>query len=208
MLLAKLFTQAANLLVLDEPTNDLDMDTLAVLEHLLAEFDGSILLVSHDRTFIDNVVTSTLVFQGNGEISEYAGGYSDWLLQRKDPQVLPAGTSSKSASVKQVTGKPERAGTFAKNTGDNESRLLPDKQAKKAGKAKLSYKLKLELEKLPDRVDVLEAEIQELQYAINTPDFYQQAHETVSQHLNTLADKQNLLEQLMTRWLELEELQE
>jgi ATP-binding cassette subfamily F protein uup len=87
LLLAKLFTKPANVLVMDEPTNDLDLETLELLEELLLEFEGTLLLVSHDRQFVDNVVTSTLVFEGQGAVNEYVGGYADWLRQRGKPAV-------------------------------------------------------------------------------------------------------------------------
>jgi ABC transport system ATP-binding/permease protein len=88
LLLAKLFTQPSNVLVLDEPTNDLDIETLELLEELLFEFSGTMLIVSHDRAFLNNVVTSTLVFEGSGQVTEYAGGYDDWLIQRPKPDVI------------------------------------------------------------------------------------------------------------------------
>src|SRR5256885_8801920 len=90
LLLAKIFTQPANIMVLDEPTNDLDVDTLELLEELLSEYEGTLLLVSHDRAFLDNVVTSTLVFEGEGRVGEYVGGYDDWLRQRQERPVTRA----------------------------------------------------------------------------------------------------------------------
>ena len=182
LLLARLFTQPANILVLDEPTNDLDMDTLDVLEGLLADFDGSILLVSHDRTFIDSVVTSTLVFEGKGKVKEYAGGYSDWLIQRPE-QVIE------------------------KKIGKKNAPKVTDTVASKPARKKLSHKLQRELEQLPDKVDALEAEIEQLQQQIATPGFYEQAHEVVNGLLTHLAEKETLLENLMERWLALEEQQ-
>ncbi|WP_020409415.1 ATP-binding cassette domain-containing protein [Hahella ganghwensis] len=191
LLLAKLFTQPANILVLDEPTNDLDMDTLDLLEELLGNFKGSIILVSHDRTFLDNVVTSSLVFEGDGRVVEYAGGYSDWLLQRPEAQ------SAKAA--KEKASKPESA----KPSGNSD-----EKKDKGAGqKKKLSYKLQRELEQLPSLVEDLEKLVAELQAEVSAPEFYEKPHETVAERLALLESREKDLEQLMERWLELEEMQ-
>jgi ATP-binding cassette subfamily F protein uup len=131
LLLARLFTRSFNLLVLDEPTNDLDIETLDLLEELLMEFSGTLLVVSHDRAFLDNVVTSTFVFEGGGVVSEYAGGHSDWLRQRKPVPLAPA-----------------------------PKRVAPAPAAKPAApkKRKLSLKERAELAELPDRIDALEKE--------------------------------------------------
>ncbi len=192
LLLAKLFTQPANILVLDEPTNDLDMDTLDVLEDLLAKFDGSILLVSHDRSFMDNVVTSTLVFEGNGRITEYAGGYSDWLVQRKPPI---------NASAKKPGARLDAAPQKSNKPKDSTEKTRNDQ-----GKKKLSYKLQRELEQIPQQVDALEAEIAALQEEANRPGFYEQDHAVVNEKLLSLTQKEQALETLMERWLELEEM--
>ena len=129
LLLARLFTRSFNLLVLDEPTNDLDIETLDLLEELLLEFSGTLLLVSHDRAFLDNVVTSTLVFEGGGRVGEYAGGYTDWVRQRK-PVAAPS-------AAKKPTPPPTPT---------------PAKQKPR----KLSMKESAELAALPDRIDALE----------------------------------------------------
>ena len=140
LLLARLFTRTFNLLVLDEPTNDLDIETLDLLEELLLDFSGTLLLVSHDRAFLDNIVTSTLVFEGNGRITEYAGGYSDWVRQRTVP--APPAPSS--------PAQPK----------------APIPTAPRASKPKkLSFKETSELAVLPDRIDALEREREQL-YAI------------------------------------------
>ncbi|MDX2057851.1 MAG: ATP-binding cassette domain-containing protein, partial [Gemmatimonadales bacterium] len=131
LMLARLFTRPFNLLALDEPTNDLDIETLDLLEDLLLEFSGTLLVASHDRDFLDNVVTSTLVFEGNGRIGEYVGGYSDWVRQR------PAGPP------KPAPKRPEPEPTPA---------------AKPARKRKLSFKETRELAELPERIDALERE--------------------------------------------------
>jgi ATP-binding cassette subfamily F protein uup len=177
LMLARLFTQPANLLVMDEPTNDLDVETLELLEELLAEYSGTLLLVSHDRAFLDNVVTSTLVFEGDGRIGEYVGGYADWLRQR-----AVAKPEAKPAAPKQV----------------------PAKAAEPAKRRKLSYKEQRELETLPDRIEALETEQQALQAQISQPSFYQQDNETVSATLARCEELEQELEQCLERWEALE----
>src|SRR6476661_1484047 len=141
LLLARLFTRRFNLLVLDEPTNDLDIETLDLLEELLLDFSGTLLLVSHDRDFLDHVVTSTLVFEGNGHVAEYAGGYSDWVRQRPVPAAPPA---------------PKKAASTA-----------PQRANKSASKPrKLSFKETAELAELPDRIDAMETERERLQLSL------------------------------------------
>jgi len=216
LLLAKLFTQPANFLVLDEPTNDLDMDTLDVLEQLLLNFDGSIILVSHDRTFIDNVVSSTLVFEGDGVITEYAGGYSDWLLQRTDSvssarqkghQAAGSISSLDKGDIGNHGVSGNRGGSgkkgHSRNKGDSNFKDMPTKSVKK----KLSYKLQREYDGLPARLEYLELEIAALQKEVATPEFYQQSHEFVSERLSLLTQGESELDALMERWLELEEMQ-
>jgi ATP-binding cassette subfamily F protein uup len=179
-LLARLFSQPCNVLVMDEPTNDLDMETLELLEELLANFEGTLILVSHDRTFLDNVVTSTLVFEGEGKIGDYVGGYSDWLEQ-----------SSKPAEIKAAAPA-------------NVDKAEPLKAS--APKKKLSYKEQRELENLPGQIEALETRQAELNGQINAADFYKQDAETVKK---LLADAQNLeseLEAAYQRWNELDAL--
>jgi len=181
LLLARLFTKPANLLVLDEPTNDLDVETLELLEELLMDFTGTLLLVSHDRAFLDNVVTSTLVFEGEGRIGEYVGGYSDWLRQRK--AAVPAAASS---------GKPK-------------PKPQPATSAPAAGKPKkLSYKDQRELDALPARIESLEAEQSELQAVTSDPDFYRQEPDTITANLARLEALSAELETCYARWEELE----
>ena len=152
LLLAKIFTQSANMLVLDEPTNDLDVETLELLEDLLADYQGTLLLVSHDRTFLDNVVTSTLVFEGEGKIGEYAGGYEDWKRQRLAAPLreLPKHTRVPRAVAAAVVEKT-----------NNKNR-------------RLSYKEQRELEGLPEKIEALEAEQSELHRLMGDGDFYRQ----------------------------------
>jgi ATP-binding cassette subfamily F protein uup len=178
LLLARLFARPANLLVMDEPTNDLDVETLELLEELLMSFSGTLLLVSHDREFLDNVVTSTLVFEGDGIIGEYVGGYSDWLRQQP-PAAQAAG--------KQPAAKPATS------------------RDKSVGKRnKLSYKTQRELDALPGQIEALETEQAELQQAVSDPGFYQQAQETVKTALARLEAVNGELETCYARWEALE----
>jgi ATP-binding cassette subfamily F protein uup len=185
VMLAKLFSQPSNLLILDEPTNDLDVETLELLEEILTEYQGTLLLVSHDRQFLDNIVTSTLVFEGEGEINEYVGGYNDWLRQRPVKDVAaPAKVEVRTESVEKTAEKPKRA------------------------TAKLSYKLQRELDALPDELEAAEAAVEAQQSVCSAADFYQGAHETVAAELAKLAELEQRLEALMERWVELEAMQE
>jgi len=178
LLLARLFARPANLLVMDEPTNDLDVETLELLEELLMGFSGTLLLVSHDREFLDNVVTSTLVFEGDGRIGEYVGGYSDWLRQQQP--------------VAQAAGKRQAA----------KPAITRDKSAGKPNK--LSYKDQRELDALPGQIEALETEQDELQQAVSDPGFYQQAQETVKAALARLEAVNGELETCYERWEALE----
>ena len=187
VMLAKLFSQPANMLVLDEPTNDLDIETLELLEEILLEYQGTLLLVSHDRAFLDNVVTSTLVFEGGGRIQEYVGGYHDWLRQRPEPV-----TEKPQKMKKEQTGKVVQSASPA---------------AVEPAKKKLSYKLQRELDMLPGQLEQLEAEIEALHEETGAADFYSQDHEHVTSRLSTLQAKEAELEQLMERWVELEAMQ-
>jgi ATP-binding cassette subfamily F protein uup len=174
LLLARLFSQPANLLVMDEPTNDLDIETLELLEELLTEYNGTLLLVSHDRAFLDNVVTSTLVFEGNGKIEEYVGGYNDWLRQKKSP--------ASAAPIQKVTAeKPKQ--TTAK---------------------KLSFNDQNELAKLPKLLETLEAEQKELQDLISNPEFYQKDPKIVAETLAALAALEDKIQTAYARWEALE----
>jgi ATP-binding cassette subfamily F protein uup len=178
LLLAKLFSKPSNLLVLDEPTNDLDMDTLDLLEERLLEYAGTVLLVSHDRAFLDRVVTASLVFEGNASVNEYVGGYSDWLRQRKaEPQTYKK-------DVKR-TDKP------AKNTTHPQ---------------KLSYKDQRELEQLPQQIEKLESIIDCLHQRMAEPDFYQRSGEEIATEKQQLADTEAELQRCYRRWEELEQI--
>src|SRR5215471_389073 len=152
LLLAKIFTQSANMLVLDEPTNDLDVETLELLENLLADYQGTLLLVTHDRTFLDNVVTSTLVFEGAGKVTEYAGGYEDWERQSK--------AAERSITLKPTSNRPAAPTSVNQKRGNIKRRL--------------SYHEQRELEALPGKIEALEAEQAELHARMGDGDFYRQ----------------------------------
>ncbi len=180
VILAKLFTRPANLLVLDEPTNDLDIETLEVLEQKLCDYTGTLLVVSHDREFLDNVVTSTVVFEENGRVQEYVGGYSDW--QKQGHQLAE-------------TDSPEIA--------EAKRREANSRRKNKASK-KLSYNDQRELDRLPLEIESAESSITALQAEITEPDFYAQDDELVQQRLQQLKDLETSLEALVQRWGELE----
>ncbi|MES9811433.1 MAG: ATP-binding cassette domain-containing protein [Candidatus Thiodiazotropha sp.] len=182
LLLAKLFTKPANVLVLDEPTNDLDVETLELLEELLSDYPGTLLLVSHDREFLDNAVTSCLVFEGEGRVAEYVGGFSDWEAHARARQ--PAESKPKSGSgVKSV---PER----------------PKKKSEK-----LSYKDQRELDALPQRIEALEARLDELQTSLGDPDLYRTQGERVAELQQQMSVVQLELDQAYERWETLESMQ-
>jgi ABC transport system ATP-binding/permease protein len=180
LLLAKIFTRSANMIVLDEPTNDLDVETLELLEDLLADYEGTLLLVSHDRTFLDNVVTSTLVFEGRGKVGEYAGGYEDWERQRGSSLTMPP----KRART------PPRA-TFADGERGN-------------GTRKLSHKEQRELEALPAKIEALEAEQAQLHRMMAGAEFYRQPSDKIAVTMERLQALTNELEACYARWESLE----
>ena len=180
LLLARLFTQPANLLILDEPTNDLDIETLEVLEDLLLEYEGTLLLVSHDRAFLNNIVTSTYVLDDSGNVTEYIGGYDDWHKLILDSK--PASNDSKPVSAKQAS---------------------PNAGAKSAPR-KLSYNEKRELEALPKQIEALEAEQHELNRKMESPEFYQQDGAVITRAVERLEQIQKELSQAYERWGELD----
>ncbi len=184
LLLARLFTQPCNMMVLDEPTNDLDVDTLELLEELLSEYDGTLLLVSHDRAFLDNVVTSTLVFEGDGRVGEYVGGYEDWMRQRGNVSV---------ADAKRPPSSPKTSEPAAAKS---------DRAA--GAKRKLSYKEQRELESLPARIQALEAEQAVLSARASDSGFYQQDRAAITDTLNRMQELKSALETAYARWEELE----
>ncbi|MFT5722716.1 MAG: ATP-binding cassette subfamily F protein uup [Motiliproteus sp.] len=190
LLLARLFSKSANILVLDEPTNDLDLESLELLEEVLSEFKGTVLLVSHDRAFLDNVVTSTLVFNRNGSISEFVGGYEDWIRQGG---VLPR------SEMPQITDADADAAGV-----EEEPLAQPQPEVGKPAPKKLSYKLQRELDLFPERLETLESQLLALQQEVAGVEFYQLAIEVVTERLAAVESCEQELEQAMERWVELE----
>ena len=185
LLLARLFLKPSNLLILDEPTNDLDVETLELLEELVDGYQGTVMLVSHDRQFVDNTVTECWIFEGNGEIGAFVGGYHDAQLQRA------AYKQTKSSTAKPSSGA-------AKPAEKNE--------APKRSAGKLSYNLTRELEQLPQQLEQLETRIGELQAKMSHPDFFSQPHDKTQPVLDALAQTEQELEVAFGRWEELEAL--
>ena len=179
VILAKLFTRPANLLVLDEPTNDLDVETLEALEERLAEYDGTLLVVSHDRYFLDAIVTSTLVFENDGQVRRHAGGYSDWLERHRALAVVDTPHDAE-----------------ARDSRDTRQRSAP---------RKLSYMLQRELDGLPDLIAQLEQKVAELRAVVNEPEFYRRPHREVQESLDALRQAEREVEAAVDRWGELEE---
>lgn len=186
LLLARLFTKPSNVLVLDEPTNDLDMETLEVLEEQLLEYSGTILLVSHDRAFLNNVVTSALVFEADGVVTEYAGGYDDWINQR--PEQDDKKGSGKGGSIR------KRA-----------SKKVPKKEDRPR---KLTFKERGELERLPARIEELEQERNSIYEQMSSPEFYRGDGGKISQTQARLEELERELDAAYDRWEELESLRE
>jgi ATP-binding cassette subfamily F protein uup len=182
LLLARLFTRPANVLVLDEPTNDLDLETLELLEAQLLDWPGTLLLVSHDRTFLDNIVTSTIGFEGNARVDEYVGGYTDWLRQRPSPLATPAPNGPATPRV------PTTAAAAPPTTE----------------KKRLSYHEQRELERLPAQIEALEAEQQALESRIASPDFYREPAKEIEPTLARLESVRAELTTVYTRWDELD----
>jgi ATP-binding cassette subfamily F protein uup len=182
LLLAKLFTKPSNVLVLDEPTNDLDIETLDLLEELLMEYAGTVLLVSHDRAFINDVVTSTLALEGEGRVIEYVGGYDDWLRQSRRKNQAPAAAPAKAV----------------------EKREAPRPQPAKA--RKLTFKEQKELDELPELIAKLEAEQEKILAAMSDPDLYRKNGAKVSEYTARLEALKKELAKAYARWEELEAL--
>ncbi|MBS0591740.1 MAG: ATP-binding cassette domain-containing protein [Proteobacteria bacterium] len=196
LLLAKLFAQPSNLLVMDEPTNDLDVETLELLEELLAAYQGTLLLVSHDREFIDNVVTSTLVLEGDGRVGDYVGGFSDWLRQK------PSSASNIFARPSRENGNPVLASEKKEQAPDPRLREN-DAQAQKP-KRKLSFKDARELDQLPARIETLETEIAIRTTAMSDPAFFKQDNAARIAATDELARRQAELDHAYARWQALE----
>jgi ATP-binding cassette subfamily F protein uup len=179
LLLAKLFAQPSNLVILDEPTNDLDMDTLDLLQEVLGEYDGTVLIVSHDRDFLDRLTTSVIAVEGEGRVAEYPGGYSDYLVQRPAPQKAEAKTAPRGAAE----ARPARV------------------------EPKLSGKEAKELSDLPGKIAALEKDIATIEGALHDPDFYARDVDKFKKASDLLSAKKQALESAELRWLELEEKQ-
>lgn len=188
LLLARLFTKPANVLVMDEPTNDLDAETLDLLENLLVEYDGTLIVVSHDRDFLDNVVTGTLVFEGEGRINEYVGGYSDWMAEKE---------KAAKASLEGTGGSPVRS-----DDGRPGRTSLPATSKPK----KLTNKERAELEALPARIEALETEQAELVAKLGDPDFYKNEAAKFAAVKARLDEVESEHAAAFTRWEELESL--
>ena len=191
VLLAKLFSKPANLLVLDEPTNDLDVETLELLEDILCDYTGTLLLVSHDRAFLNNIVSSVIAFEGRGNVLEYVGGYDDWIRQggkwtRADELSLETEKTSKNETI---------------STAPVEARISVKSK-------KLSYKLQKEFDELPQKIEQLEHQLAQLQVVTSSGDFYSQPGGIVEQKLQELAQLQQQLEDCFERWAELEDMQQ
>ena len=186
LLLAKLFAQPSNLLVMDEPTNDLDVETLELLEELLGDYTGTLLLVSHDRDFLDNVVTSTLVLEGEGRVGDYVGGYTDSLRQRPPPAQNGMAVASATAVP---AAKPVAAAAVAEAA---------------PARRKLSFKDARELEQLPAKIEQLERDVEGLTGAMNDPAFYTRSSAEVTAHTQQLARVQAELDAAYARWEELD----
>jgi ATP-binding cassette subfamily F protein uup len=187
LLLARLFLRPSNLLILDEPTNDLDIETLELLEEVVANYAGTVILVSHDRDFVNNCVSSCLYFDGTGHITQIVGGYDDVdeYLAYKDKQ-------------RQAMAKP-----IVKEEKNKVAAVVVKTEA--VSKKKLSFKDKRELEELPGQIDTLENLIDELQQQVNQGDFFSQAQELSNKILNQLAQSESKLEVAYARWQELDE---
>jgi ATP-binding cassette subfamily F protein uup len=196
ILLAKLFAKPANVIVLDEPTNDLDTETLELLEQRLVEYQGTVLLVSHDRTFLNNVVTSTIVFE-DGNVREYAGGYDDWMRQRAaaagSPLVNATGSGGGPRAPATPAAEPESKSTTARAS---------------TAKRRLKFQEKQELATLPGTIERLEAAIAELQQLLAQPGFYQQPGDTIAREQARLKQSETELSTAYARWEELEALAE
>ncbi|MDN6318867.1 MAG: ATP-binding cassette domain-containing protein [Marinobacter sp.] len=191
LLLAKLFSKPANILVLDEPTNDLDVETLELLEEQLSEFAGTVIVISHDREFLDNVVTETVFLDGTGSVLEYVGGYSDW---RRQGGFFPAEASG---------ARPDRHDKAAKPT-KAQPEVQESASANKPKPAKLSYKLKLELEQLPGQIEELEKEVASIKERVSSAEFYSGSPDDIAATLAEMEQKEGHLEKVIERWMELE----
>ncbi|MEZ6146980.1 MAG: ATP-binding cassette domain-containing protein [Planctomycetaceae bacterium] len=180
LLLARIFKRPSNVMVLDEPTNDLDTETLELLEELVADYSGTLLLVSHDRAFLNNVVTSTLAFEGDGVVKEYDGGYDDYVRQRGEQSAVHSEPDPPTTKVERTTASPDRK------------------------PAKLSFKEQKELEALPEQIHELEQEVAELHEQMASPTFFKQEGSVIADVNARLQELNSQLETLFARWETLE----
>lgn len=183
LLLARLFLKPSNLLILDEPTNDLDVETLELLEELIDGYQGTVMLVSHDRQFVDNTVTECWIFEGGGRIGQYVGGYHDARGQQSSSQAFKT-----QASKKEVEAPAAKSDTVKRVAN------------------KLSYNLQRELEQLPQKLETLEAELEALQAQVADSSFFSQPHDRTQKVLAELATAEQALEEAFARWESLEAL--
>jgi ATP-binding cassette subfamily F protein uup len=200
LMLARLFARPANVLVLDEPTNDLDIETLELLEELIADFAGTVLLVSHDRAFLDNIVTSTIAFEGEGRVVEYVGGWADYQRQRERPRP----ERDRGGRPRHGYGEPRRrvaeAGDPASaETSRHSSRTSPGRWRK------LSFNEQREYDALPERIAALEDEQRRLTDESESPEFYKTGADHIRDVLARITSVGEDLETALARWLELEE---
>jgi ATP-binding cassette subfamily F protein uup len=190
LLLARLFAHPANLLVVDEPTNDLDIETLELLEDLLLEYSGTLLLVSHDRAFLNNLVTSTLILDQNGRVREYVGGYDDWQRQKQvENGELSEEKKSKSLEATRKGGEKVEAAAQKKQSHQKQRELEDQRR---------------ELANLPTLIEALEAEQHQLSSAMTQPEFYQRENAKITQAANRLKELEEELSRMYRRWEELE----
>jgi len=198
VLLAKLFSKSANLLVLDEPTNDLDVETLELLEEILTDYSGTVLLVSHDRAFLNNIVSSVIAFEGRGNVLEYIGGYDDWIRQggKWTEADLPEEEANSAASLEAVAPKVEAPA----------AKVAAPATAPRT--KKLSYKLQKEFEDLPKKIELLEQQVEAMKAVVGAADFYSQTPKIIEEKLQALAQVEMDLEACFERWAELEDMQQ
>jgi len=196
LLLARLFTKPANVLVMDEPTNDLDAETLDLLEDLLVEYQGTLMVVSHDRDFLDNVVTSSFVFEGDGKIGEYIGGYSDWMKDKAKEAAKAATAAAAVAAASAHSSAP--AATLSSRSAS------PGSGKAGAKSRKLSSKEQRELEALPAQIEKIESEQQALTVELGDPSFYQQPPAVVAAARARVFELEAVHATAFARWEELE----
>jgi ATP-binding cassette subfamily F protein uup len=195
VLLAKLFSKSANLLVLDEPTNDLDVETLELLEEILTEYSGTVLLVSHDRAFLNNIVSSVIAFEGRGNVLEYVGGYDDWIRQggKWTEEDLPEAPQNIRQAIEPATSS---------------QLTVPATPVAAVRSKKLSYKFQKEFDDLPKKIELLEQQLAAMKNVVGAADFYSQAPKAVEEKLQALAQLELELETCFERWAELEDMQQ